>query len=247
MGEEKTEKKEDKQQKKKDSPIHKDHRQRMKERFLREQDNLQDHEILELLLYYAIPQKKTNPLAHTLLEKFGSLPGVFEAPLQELYAIKGIGEHVAILLHLMPNLLRRYYSQIDERGTVLLTSTEDVCQFLKPQFLGRTTEWFYLICLNQKSEITFSGFLFEGSINAIIVRIRDIISICLNNNASSVILAHNHPHSLALPSPEDVYTTEKVFHALNTISVKLRDHIIVCGLEAISMRDSGHFKCFKDR
>lgn len=246
MAEEKTEKKEKKQQIKEELLLHRKHRLRMKERFLREPDNLQDHEILELLLYYAIPQKNTNPLAHTLLEKFGSLPGVFEAPMQELYTIKGIGEHAAVLLHLMPCLLRRYYCQIDERGKVLLATTEDICQYLKPQFLGRTTEWLYLICLNQKQEITFSGFLFEGSINALIVRIRDIISISLNNNADSVILAHNHPHSLALPSPEDVYTTEKVFHALQSIGIKLRDHIIICGLEAVSMRDSGHFKCFQE-
>ena len=82
MGEEKTEKKEEKQQKKKDSPIHKDHRQRMKERFLREQDNLQDHEILELLLYYAIPQKNTNPLAHTLLEKFEMKNNIFKGKIE---------------------------------------------------------------------------------------------------------------------------------------------------------------------
>lgn len=246
MEEEKTEKKKEKQQNKKDPSLHRNHRKRMKERLLREPDHLQDHEILELLLYYAIPQKNTNPLAHTLLEKFGSLPGVFEAPIEELCDIKGVGDHVALLLHLMPNLLRRYYSQIDEKETVLLASIQDVCNYLKPLFLGRTTEWLYLICLNQKHKITFSGFLFEGSINAIIVRIRDIISICLNNNADSIILAHNHPNSLALPSPEDVYTTEKVFHALQSIGIKLWDHIIICGLEAVSMRDSGHFKCFQN-
>lgn len=220
--------------------IHDQHRQRLKDRFLREGlDGFQEHEALELLLFFSIPQKDTNELAHVLLNKFGALSGVFEASFQNLCEVPGVGAHTATLLTMMPGLLRRYYDRIDRKSYVL-KGTEEIVGFLRPQFLGRTKEHFYLICENNLHQILFSDFLSEGEVNNVPVSVRTIMEICMSCRATGVILAHNHPGALALPSQEDLHVTQALATTLRPVGITLRDHIILDDMDAISLRDSGY-------
>ena len=145
--------------------LHEGHRQRLKERFLREGlDHFEPHTVLELLLFYAVPQRDTNELAHRLIARFGSLDAVFDAAFDELCAVEGIGRNTATLLKLVPDLTRRYLDSADHEQ-VLLTSVQAIGDFLRPKFLGRTKEMVFLLCLNNKGGLTYGDFIAEGTID----------------------------------------------------------------------------------
>lgn len=220
--------------------IHDGHRQRMKERFLQEGlDHFSDYQVLELLLFYAVPRKDTNPLAHALIDHFGSLSQVLEAPVEELEKVEGIGANAATLLKLATELGRYYMVNRSTRHTILQTITE--CgEYLKPFFFGRRNETVFLLCLDAKCKVLCCREVGEGSVNSANVPIRRIVEIALGANATSVVLAHNHPSGLAFPSGEDVATTRRVAAALSTVDVKLVDHIIVADDDFVSLIHTGH-------
>ena len=218
--------------------MHEGHRQRVRERFrLEGLDNFAPHEVLELLLFYARTRGDVNPLAHRLLETFGSLKGVFDAPYEELVKVNGIGPNAAALLKLVPSLTRTYYSS-DARGMILDTSEKSGEYFL-PYYIGQTEEVVRLACLDAGGKVISNQILHRGSANAAEVNIRKIVNIALRNNAMGVILAHNHPGGLPLPSEEDVATTKSIREALIPMGVLLMDHIIVAGQDYVSMARSG--------
>ena len=218
--------------------LHDGHRQRLIQRFLEEDlDNFEPHNVLELLLFYAIPRKDTNELAHVLMDTFGSLKGVFDAPYEELIKVTGIGPNTAALLKLVPSLTRTYYSS-DERSIILDTSEKSGEYFL-PYYIGQTEEVVRLACLDAGGKVISNQILHRGSANAAEVNIRKIVNIALRNNAMGVILAHNHPGGLPLPSEEDVATTKSIREALMPMGILLMDHIIVAGQDYVSMARSG--------
>ena len=218
--------------------LHDGHRQRLIQRFLEEDlDNFEPHNVLELLLFYAIPRKDTNELAHVLIDTFGSLKGVFDAPYEELVKVNGIGPNAAALLKLVPSLTRTYYSS-DARGMILDTSEKSGEYFL-PYYIGQTEEVVRLACLDAGGKVISNQILHRGSANAAEVNIRKIVNIALRNNAMGVILAHNHPGGLPLPSEEDVATTKSIREALMPMGILLMDHIIVAGQDYVSMARSG--------
>ena len=218
--------------------LHDGHRQRLIQRFLEEDlDNFEPHSVLELLLFYAIPRKDTNELAHVLIDTFGSLKGVFDAPYEELVKVNGIGPNAAALLKLVPSLTRTYYSS-DARGMILDTSEKSGEYFL-PYYIGQTEEVVRLACLDAGGKVISNQILHRGSANAAEVNIRKIVNIALRNNAMGVILAHNHPGGLPLPSEEDVATTKSIREALIPMGILLMDHIIVAGQDYVSMARSG--------
>ncbi|MBO4929652.1 MAG: DNA repair protein RadC [Clostridia bacterium] len=218
--------------------LHDGHRQRLIQRFLEEDlDNFEPHNVLELLLFYAIPRKDTNELAHVLIDTFGSLKGVFDAPYEELVKVNGIGSNAAALLKLVPSLTRTYYSS-DARGMILDTSEKSGEYFL-PYYIGQTEEVVRLACLDAGGKVISNQILHRGSANAAEVNIRKIVNIALRNNAMGVILAHNHPGGLPLPSEEDVATTKSIREALIPMGILLMDHIIVAGQDYVSMARSG--------
>lgn len=221
--------------------LHKGHRQRLKDRFLKEGlDGFEPHNVLELLLFYAIPQRDTNELAHRLLKRFGSLSGVLDADFDELCQVEGVGANVATLLKLMPGLARRYLDDYDKKG-VVLTSIEEVGAFLRPKFVGRKNEMIFLLCMDSRGSVVYGDFIAEGSINAAPMYTRNILEAAMRSHAVSVILAHNHPRGLALPSNADMLATRSVFDALAAAKVRLVDHLIFAGSDYVSMRDSGFF------
>lgn len=218
--------------------LHDGHRQRLIQRFLEEDlDNFEPHNVLELLLFYAIPRKDTNELAHVLMDTFGSLKGVFDAPYEELIKVPGIGPNTAALLKLVPSLTRTYYSS-DARSIILDTSEKSGEYFL-PYYIGQTEEVVRLACLDAGGKVISNQILHRGSANAAEVNIRKIVNIALRNNAMGVILAHNHPGGLPLPSEEDVATTKSIREALIPMGILLMDHIIVAGQDYVSMARSG--------
>ena len=222
--------------------IHTGHRQRLKDRFRREGlDNFDELYVLELLLYYCIPQTDTNPIAHRLLDHFGSLTGVLEASPAELEKVEGIGANAATFLTLITEVGRYYQVKRQKQGQIL--GTIDQCgRYLEPFFFGREVETVFLLCLDAKSKVLCCKKVGEGSVNSANVPIRRIVEIALGVNATSVVLAHNHPGGLALPSAEDIQTTHRVAAALEAVEIVLADHIIVANEDYVSLAQSNRYQ-----
>lgn len=220
--------------------IHDGHREKMRQRFLRGGlDAFADHEALELLLYYAIPRKDTNPIAHALMERYGSLSAVLTAPVEDLEKVEGIGESAAVLLKLAPQLYRKARLSDAEQETVL-NSVSRVGAYLLDRFTGEKNEVLYQLCLDRKGKLLACKKLGEGDIASAELDIRRLVENALLTGASSVILAHNHPSGVALPSEEDYIATSRAKEALAVVGVVLTDHIIVADGDFVSMSDSGY-------
>ena len=220
--------------------IHDGHREKMRQRFMTGGlDAFADHEILELLLYYAIPRRDTNPIAHALMERYGSLPAVLAAPMEELKRTEGIGESAAVLLHLVPQVCRRArLAQVGEDQ--VLNSSERAGAYLLECFDGESREVIYQLCLDRKGKLLACKRLGEGSVASADLDVRRLVENAILTGASAVILAHNHPSGVALPSDGDYTATMRVRAALNAIGIELADHIIVADGDFVSMADSGY-------
>lgn len=222
--------------------IHDGHRGRLKERFRTEGlDNFDELQVLELLLFYCIPRQDTNPIAHRLLDHFGTLSQVLEAPVGELEKIPGVGQNAATFLHLVRDA-GRYYQVNRSRQEKILTTTEKCGDYLASFFVGRRNETVFLLCLDAKCKVLCCKEIGEGSVNSAGVPVRRIVETALGVNATTVILAHNHPSGLALPSSEDVQTTHRVAAALETVDITLADHIIVADRDYVSLAQSGLYR-----
>lgn len=219
---------------------HAGHRERLKHRFLEEGlDGFTDEQALELLLFYAIPRQDTNLIAHALMNHFGSLAQVLEAPAGELMKIPGIGEHGAVLLQLVTQMGRMY--QKDRAKQVkILSSVDEIGQYLLPYFYGRTLETVFLLCMDAKCKVLTCRNMGEGGINSASISPRKIVEAALAAGATTVVLAHNHPSGVAVPSLEDIQTTRRVAAALAAVEIHLADHIVVADDDYVSLAQSGH-------
>ena len=219
--------------------IHEGHRERMRKQLKTSgMDSLSDVQVLEMLLYYAAPRGDTNPAAHALLKRFGTLDGVFSAPETELRKIDGVGEVAAQLLLLVPQVARRCLMSRSTQIQVLDT-TSKCGQYLLPFFHGEHEEVVYLLCLDAKCKALDCVLIHRGGVNVASIAARKVVKAALDSNATSVVLAHNHPSGLALPSQEDKQTTMVLKAALDAVGVVLADHIIVADDDFVSMRDDG--------
>lgn len=221
--------------------VHDGHRDRMKKRLIEQGlDVFDDHQVLELLLFYALPRVDTNPLAHALLDHFGSLQAVFEAPVEELRKVNGIGENSLALLKLIPAVSRRYTIDANKFGHIL-DSSEKAGKFLSARFMYERDEVVLVICLDAKCKVICCRELFRGVANTAEISIRKIAELALAKNATSIIISHNHTSGIALPSAEDEITTKRLHSVLSSMGITLADHIIVADSDFISMADSGLF------
>lgn len=228
-----------------EASVHKGHRERLKHRFLEEGlDNFTDIQVLELLLFYAVPQRDTNPIAHDLLDRFGSLSQVLEAPVEELKKVPGIKDNAATLLTLVTQLARYYQVDCSQRVEIL-DSLEACGNYLIPRFFGRKQETVFLLCLDAKCKVICCKELGEGSVNSASISIRKIVETALNANATSVVLAHNHPSGVAVPSDADRLTTRRLYAALMAVDIVLADHIVVAEGDYVSMVQSPKYD-FRD-
>lgn len=217
---------------------HNGHRQRMKERFLKGGlDSFHEHEALELLLYYCVPRRDTNEIAHNLCERFGSLSKAVEAPIAELKKVDGVGEAIAVFLTLVREFCSYY--QIRRFDTDKpLNDIHEIGEYLKLFFANEKNEAVYLLCMDAKMMTLGCEKISEGSVNYTSISIRRILEIALSKNATYAVLAHNHPSGIAIPSVEDIDTTHKVRDALQAVDVILYDHIVVADNDCVSLRQS---------
>ena len=222
--------------------IHDEHRQRMKERYERYGlDNFQEHEVLEMLLFYTIARKNTNPIAHRLIERFQSLDKVLSAPIQELEKVEGVGHTSALYLKTL-NDLEKYRAIHREKGTVIVSSVLECGNYMLPYFKGSKVEKVFMLCLDAKGKVLCCREVSEGTVNATTISIRKIAEIALTEGATAVVLAHNHPTGLAVPSDKDIATTIQAEQALAAVDVGLIDHLIMDTNDFISMAESGAFR-----
>jgi len=209
--------------------MHENHRERVKRRFLAEGiDHFAPHNVLELLLFYSIPQKDTNEIAHALINRFCALAGVFDASLDDLMNVSGIGEHSAVLIKMIPALSRRYVMEKNQSGNVL-SSMEKIGDYLVHQYVGINVETVFLLLLDNKFSLIDCVKMHEGSVNSAAITLRRLVETALFQHASMVVLAHNHPGGIAIPSGDDTMTTREVQRAFELVEIKLLAHIIVAG------------------
>ena len=208
-------------------PLHDGHRRRLRERF--QSSGLEDfapHEVVELLLTYAIPRVDVNQRAHDLINRFGSVAGVLDALPSELCEIDGIAEESACFLNLLPALVRRYRLDkcpVDEP----MNTVAKIGEFLQAKYTGVTFERVHLLLFDNSMRLIACYHLGDGAVNCSTVTVRRIAELCLFNHAACAVLAHNHPLGLAIPSGSDIEVTQSVDNALETIGVPLLEHIIV--------------------
>ena len=218
--------------------VHDGHRKRMLSKFLEYGiDSLHPHEMLEILLYYAIPRRDTNPLAHELIRQFGSIRAVFDAPYEELLRIPGVGPSAATLIKMIPQMARVYLQE--EKDIHIIRHLDDLIDYLKPKFIGRTRETLYVLCLDSKNKILACVQTNEGVVNFASVSTRRIAEIALKHNAAAIVMAHNHPSGSALPSHADIDSTRSIQQFCHGLDIPLLDHIIVADNDCVSLRESG--------
>lgn len=217
--------------------LHEGHRQRVKTRYLTEGlDAFEEHQVLELLLFFCIPMKDTNELAHRMIQEFGSLACLFEADLKDICKRCGVSENTAILVSLIPSLSRRYFKGKWGDKPVLNSSTK-AGEYAMSLFTGRTYEAFFVICLDSQNRVNYAALLHEGTLNEVSVYPRLVVEMVLRHQANSVILAHNHPGGSLNPSADDIELTKRIKAALDPISVKVVDHIIAAGDKYTSFKE----------
>lgn len=218
------------------------HRQRVKDRFRKEGlDHFDERYVLELLLFYCIPRQDTKELACRLLDHFGSIVQVLEASAEELEKVSGVGEGVSTFLSLRAAVERYYQIKKAEQSDTILNTVDACGAFLRPYFMNKRNEFVYMLCLDSKCKVLSCKLLGEGSVNSANISIRKIVETALSTNATSVILAHNHPGGLAIPSNDDIQTTYRLAQAMEAVDVQLTDHFIFTETDYISMNVSGYF------
>jgi len=220
--------------------VHEGHRNRLKKQFADHGGlGMNDIQFLEMLLFYAIPRRDTNELAHALLERYGSIRGVLDAPAGDLVTVPGIGDNAAHFLEAVREALQRYITS-PNKETNYIFSSADAGKYLVPILQYERTEKVYLMCLNGRGAIISCEEIASGTLSTVNVSIRRIVDIAMRCHCTSVVLAHNHPAGFALPSTEDRAFTYELKHALELMDIHMKDHILVADGDYVSFAQSGY-------
>lgn len=227
-----------------DGQLHKDHRKRVRAEFLANGFNeaTPPHKVLEMLLFYGIPRADTNETAHLLLEHFGSFDKVIDAPIEELKKIKGMGENTAVLIKLMADVTRLYMKEKTQLGRKKYYTLDELGNFLTTKYIGFTKEAFAVTTLDSQGSVLGFDIIAEGDVGTVTVSTRNLLETVIKRNAAYVVLSHNHPGGDAVPSYEDIQTTEKLCGVLRNINVSVLDHIILCDNDYVSLAISKSYK-----
>lgn len=217
--------------------IHNGHRKRVKEAFIKRNiESMPDHEILELLLFYAYSRRDTNDIAHRLINTFGSLDAVMDAPYDELIKVKDVGENAATLITLFSRFSKNYLRKINAPKKEF--TEEEILNFLKARFYNERSEIIILIFCDNRGQFINSAEIERGTSTETSLRPREVVEAAMRCNASQVILSHNHPQGFAVPSMADVKATADILDLLKQLDIKLTDHIIVADNDCFSMKNS---------
>lgn len=212
------------------------HRDRLKERFIKHKDSLQEYELLELLLFYALPRKDVKPLAKELLNKFGNLKNVLIASEEDLLEVKGLSKHSLVLIQLSFALTQQIL-KYDLQKNPIVKSWKQLLDHCFLKLADSKYEKVYVIYLNTKNFIIKDEILSEGSLTSSSADVRKLMQKCLNLGASSVLISHNHPSGLSNPSKEDIMMTKELFKIGKLLNVYLYDHLIVSKSGIYSFRE----------
>ena len=216
------------------------HRERVRRRFLDEGlDGFKDYEALEMLLFYAVPRQDTKVIAKRLIDQFGSLQAVFHTPPERLMQEAGLTEATAALIAMLPQLARKIEEQ-QAQENARIRSTLDAGRDVIAMFRSRQDESVRILCLNASGKVVRRARIAEGDVNAVHFPIRKLVEEALACKAVSVILAHNHPGGTMAPSQEDLDATKAAKAALETVGIRLLDHLIVAGDNYCSLHEEGY-------
>ncbi len=215
------------------------HRQRVKDLALKSGlDGFAGHQVLELLLFYAMPYKDTKEVAYRLIQRFGTFGDVLNADYEALLQVEGVGPNTATLLTLMPEFFRRY--EKDRFGAkVRLLDQATMMEYVRHLFTGCSYEAFYLIALDNSNHVLNAVKISQGSLTEVAIYPRLVVEAALNCRADSVVLAHNHPSGDMRPSAADIDLTQRICAVLEEIGISVLDHIIMCGEQCFSFVEKG--------
>lgn len=218
-----------------DENLHKGHRQRMLTKYLENSINsLEEHEILEVLLFFAFSRCNTNELSHELIRKFGSIENVLNAPIDELSKVKGIGRSSAVLLRFLGDFIDCF--SMPDNSSVRLNSIEQVVEFCKLRFQNAEKEFCHFIMLDKRNYYIACISLSECHFSSVNINLKTVLMKAFNVNASSAVIVHNHPNSTATASNNDVKNTRVIAQTLSTLNIGLIDHVIIGTDGCYSMR-----------
>ena len=227
---------------------HSGHRDRLRNRFIKDGnfENFEPHNILELLLFYSIPRRDTNEIAHELINKFGSLSGVFDASYDDLINYGNVSPNTACLIKsILP--ISSAYNNDKTNGKTTLRGIDEIVNFVKKKYRGETTERLSVTSLDNVGNLISFDFLSEGSESSVAVEPKEFVKLLLRTRATMCVIAHNHPGNLALPSSCDAMATRVLVNAGCAIGVRVMDHLIIAGDDCVSMRKSKEYiSCFKN-
>ena len=222
---------------KKETNIHKGHRKRVRKKYLLVgPEAFEEHELLELLLFYAFKQVDTNEIAHRLISIFGSIGGVLSASIDELMAVEGVGESTAVLISVIDDIMK--ISKAEEDNKKPLNTSEEMYKFIEPFFKDMRTEMVLGVALDEQLKVIRVTKVYEGSFDTVALPIAKIVRSFVACGASAVFLAHNHPSGIAIPSVADIKTTNRLKLALESVGIQFVDHIIVGADDYVSFKDS---------
>ncbi len=213
---------------------HDGHRERLKNRFEKEGlRKFEPHNVLEMALFYVIPRKDTNEIAHDLIDRFGSFSEVLDAPVYELEKVNGIGHNAAVFISFLKEI--HSYYQDDKVNGGEYYGREEISEYIFARLSCLTEEHVMVVCVDNTMKMICADIICKGSVNSTAFSIREIVNCALRHNAVAIILAHNHPRGYPLPSRDDLDTTKAVRDALASVSVALLDHIICSPKEKSSL------------
>ena len=223
---------------------HKEHRKRLRKTFRKVgAEDMPEHNVLELLLFYSIPIKDTNGLAHELIKRFGSLNGVFDASYEQLLEVEGVGENTALLLSLIPSVCRRY-AEGKRKGKIKLTEPSAVAEYMTEKYYGISNEIVYMLFLDATGTLINCCKIAEGIPNQVAIDKMTVIEAAIRAKADKVIMVHNHPSGVAAPSRHDLETTSEIKSMFRELGIVLADHIIITEDDYLSLASLPKFSTF---
>ena len=230
----------------KNENLHAGHRERVKERFLRNGlEGFDEHNVLELILFYGIPLKDTNEIAHRLINTFGSLDRVLDASVEDLCNVPGVGRNTATLLKLFP-AVDRFYDMLKHKPKLKLSRADDIAEFARARNRFRTSEVFSVVALDAECRYLDYVEISEGSACMTEINVRAAVDALLRSKAACVILVHNHPSGNLAPSIEDLTATRTLCDAMHLIKLRVLDHLIVSDHDYLSMRSQSQYQSIFD-
>ena len=207
-------------------PHHSGHRDRLRERFLNAPDSLPDYELLELLLFMAIPRKDVKPIAKALIEKFNNINGVLNASLNDLQSIHGISHNTAIAIRAIRAAGIRLLQQ-NVMNRPVLNSWQRLIEYVEAAMANETNEHFRVLFLNKKNEVIKDEVQQTGTVDHTPAYPREVMKRALELGATALILAHNHPSGDPTPSPADVSLTKQIIKAAAPFDIVIHDHLVI--------------------